>query len=167
MSQTPAEPDAASSELYIPNGFGTENPAYDALDVAFRIVDEAKPPKARKRGALIVCAASELPPGEKRIVTDPESGLSIGVFNVGGELFAVKNVCPHMGAPLCQGSVHGTHRPSDVFEYRPDLTGRILRCPWHGWEFDVVTGKGLYDANSQVATYPVEVNAEGDIVVHM
>lgn len=145
-----------------PNGFGSEN---EALDTAFRIIDEAKPPKARQRGRLVICAASELEPGQKRIVTDPETGASIGVFNINGEFFALKNVCPHYGAPLCQGSVHGTHRPSPVFTYRPDLQGRVLRCPWHGWEFDIVTGKGLYDANSRVATYACEVNDDGDLVV--
>ena len=91
--------------------------------------------------------------------------MSIGVFNISGEFFAIKNICPHQGAPLCQGSVHGTHRPSPVFTYRPDLQGRVLRCPWHGWEFDIVTGKALYDASSRVATYACEVNRDGDLVV--
>lgn len=148
----------------INNGFGVEN---TALDEAFRIVDEARPPKARHRGRLVVCATEELPAGTKRIVADPETGITIGVFNIQGEFFAVKNVCPHQGAPLCQGSIHGTHRPCEVFEFRPDLQGRVLRCPWHGWEFDIVTGKGLYDARSRVATYPVEVTADGDIVISL
>jgi nitrite reductase (NADH) small subunit len=146
----------------IPNGFGSEN---EALDTAFRIVDEAMPPKARQRGRLVVCAASELVPGEKRIVTDLETGIRIGVFNIGGEFYAIKNVCPHQGAPLCEGSVHATHRPSPVFTFRPDLEGRVLRCPWHGWEFDIVTGKALYDATSRVATYVCEIDSGGDIVV--
>jgi nitrite reductase (NADH) small subunit len=152
----------AGSDDGIHNGYGVEN---DALDVAFRVVDEAKPPKARNRGRLTVCATDELPPGAKRIVTDPETGVSVGVFNIQGEYFALKNVCPHLGAPLCQGSLHATHRPGAVFEFRPDLQGRVLRCPWHGWEFDIVTGKALYDARSRVATYPVEVTPEGEIVV--
>ncbi|MDX1935217.1 MAG: Rieske (2Fe-2S) protein [Capsulimonadales bacterium] len=145
-------------------GYGTEN---TALDRAFRIVDEARPPKARQRGRLIVCAAAELPPGERRIVSDPGTGRSYGVFNLEGTYFALANVCPHQGAPLCQGSVHATHRPGEVFEFRPDLTGRILRCPWHGWEFDIVTGKGLYDAESRVAAYPCSVDENGDVVVDL
>lgn len=157
-------PTAEPHGFSVPNDFGSEN---TALDVAFRIVDEARPPKARHRGTIMVCRAEELSPGEKRIVADPETGLSLGVFNIGGEFFAIKNVCPHMGAPLCQGRVHATHRPGEVFEFRPDLAGRVLRCPWHGWEFDIVTGKGLYDASSRVATYPCEVTPEGEIVVHL
>ncbi|GAB4461983.1 MAG: hypothetical protein OHK0029_28130 [Armatimonadaceae bacterium] len=143
-------------------GYGSENAA---LDHAFRVIDTAQPPKARGKRTLTICAAAELPPGEKRIVTDPETGRSVGVFNIQGEYFAIKNVCPHLGAPLCQGSVHATHRPGDLFELRPDLHGRILRCPWHGWEFDIVTGKGLYDATSRVATYACHVDENGDVIV--
>jgi nitrite reductase (NADH) small subunit len=145
-----------------PNGFGSEN---ESLDTAFQIVDEAIPPKAHLRGRLVVCAASEIGVGERRIVVDTETKVNIGVFNINGEFFAIRNICPHQGAPLCEGSVHATHRPSPVFTYRPDLAGRVLRCPWHGWEFDIVTGKGLYDATSRVATYPCEINEDGDVVV--
>ncbi len=92
-------------------------------------------------------------------------GISPGVFNIEGEFYALKNVCPHLGAPLCLGKLHATHRPGEVFEFKPDLAGRILRCPWHGWEFDVITGKALYDRNSRVATYACEVDEDGDVVV--
>jgi 3-phenylpropionate/trans-cinnamate dioxygenase ferredoxin subunit len=78
---------------------------------------------------------------------------------------AAANVCPHLGAPLCPGELHGTHRPSDVFEFTPDFTGGILRCPWHGREFGVIPGKGLYDRNSRVGTYLCEVDGNGDVVV--
>ncbi|MES2465564.1 MAG: Rieske (2Fe-2S) protein [Armatimonadota bacterium] len=145
-------------------GYGSEHPA---LDTAFRIIDEAKPPKARHNNRLVVCAASDLAPGQKWVVEDPESGISIGVFNVNGEYFALKNVCPHLGAPLCLGSIHATHRPSPVFEFRADLQGRVLRCPWHGWEFDIVTGKALYDAKSRVASYACSVDENGDVVVSL
>ncbi len=157
-------PNSETGESLVPNTFGSENAA---LDCAFRIVDEAHLPKAQGRGRITVCAAEEIAPGQKRIVDDPKTGISIGVFNIDGEFFAVKNVCPHLGAPLCQGTVHGTLRPSPVFEFRPDLQGRVLRCPWHGWEFDIVTGKALYDATSRVRSYPCEVNSDGDVVVHL
>ena len=144
----------------VPNGFGTEN---KAVDHAFKIVAEAQPPKARNGRRLTVCAAADLPPGGRKIVE--EGSVSIGVFNLGGKFYAIKNVCPHYGAPLCQGSLHGTHKPSDVHQYDPAYEGQIIRCPWHGWEFDIVTGKGLYDRNSRVANYVVEVDEQGDVVV--
>ena len=149
-----------SDDIKIDARYGSEN---RAIDDAFRVVEAAHPPKARDGRRLVVCGTGEIPPGGKRIVE--ATGVSIGVFNVGGTFFAVKNVCPHQGAQLCQGTVHATHRPSDVHEFDPALAGRILRCPWHGWEFDIITGKGLHDATSGVATYPVEVDANGDVVV--
>jgi nitrite reductase (NADH) small subunit len=145
----------------LPQAYGDE--AGKTLEHAFKIVAEAQPPKARSKGRLTVCAASELPPGQRKIVTDGDA--SIGVFNLNGKFYALKNVCPHYGAPLCQGSIHGTHKPSDVHQFDPGYQGQILRCPWHGWEFDIVTGKGLYDRNSRVATYVVEVDEKGDVVV--
>ena len=141
------------------NGFGPESP----LDYAFNVVDQAAPPVAKRGTKLVVGPASEIPVGGKKIIEG--DGLSIGVFNIGGEFHAIKNVCPHAGAPLCQGHIQTTHRPSDVGEFEPGLEGRILRCPWHGWEFDIVTGKGLYDRRSRVATYATEVDEAGELCV--
>ena len=149
-------------ELKIDSSYGPEN---KAIDFAFKIVERAQPPKARSGRRLTVCAASEIPIGGRRIVEDSAAGVAIGVFNIAGRLFAVKNVCPHQGAPLCQGTIHATHRPSDVHTFDPALADRILRCPWHGWEFDIITGKGLYDRDSRVATYPVEIDEKGDVIV--
>jgi nitrite reductase (NADH) small subunit len=142
------------------NGFGPEN---SCIEHAFKIADAAEPPTAKRGRQLVVCKADEILPGERRIVEDEK--ISIGVYNIKGQFYAIKNVCPHAGAPLCQGHIQTTHRPGEVGEFEPTLEGRVLRCPWHGWEFDIITGKGLYDRNSRVATYPVEVSAEGYIVV--
>jgi nitrite reductase (NADH) small subunit len=161
MSKTTA---AESFGFTVASDYG-DRPSEAAIEVAFRIAHEAKPPKARQRGRITVCPAAELEPGKRQIIEDPESGVSIGVFNIEGQFFAVKNVCPHLGSPLCQGSIHATHAPSDVFSFQPDLKGRVLRCPWHGWEFDIVTGKALYDRNSRVANYVCEVDESGDVVV--
>ena len=127
------------------------------IDAAFEQVQTPREPVARSGRRITVCPAAELLPGDKRIVDVPD-GPSIGVFNLNGSYHAIKNVCPHNGAPLCLGTVHATHAPSEVLgEFAPCLDGRVLRCPWHGWEFDIVSGKGLYDRNSRVATYVVEV----------
>ncbi len=143
------------------NGFGPEASA----EFAFRVVDEAQPVRAGRRNGRRVAAgpASELAPGRKLIVAG--EGYSVGVFNVDGQFYALKNLCPHDGAPLCQGHIQTTHRPSEVGQFVPDLAGRILRCPWHGWEFDVVTGKGLYDREGRVATYAVEVDEDGELII--
>jgi nitrite reductase (NADH) small subunit len=83
---------------------------------------------------------------------------SIGIFNIDGELFAVRNHCPHRGAPICLGSLGGTMTPSPPDEYIFEGSGRILRCPWHGWEFDIATGAAAYGiSRKRLVTYAVEV----------
>ncbi len=158
MNDKPPSCDTCTGGMNI--GYGSENAP---LDHAFRAVAEARPPRARTGKRLTVCAASEIPIGGRRIVQD--GALSIGVFNIAGQFFAIKNVCPHYGAELCRGSIHATHAPSEVHEFNPVLHDRVIRCPWHGWEFDIVSGKGLYDHNSRVATYVVEIDDQGDVVI--
>ncbi len=102
-----------------------------------------------------VAQASELPPGGRKIVE--VGGRSIGVFNVNGTFVAVLNVCPHELAPVCMGAVRGTTLPSMPGEYRWGREGEILACPWHGWEFDLLTGRALVDPRKRLRLYPVTV----------
>jgi nitrite reductase (NADH) small subunit len=112
-----------------------------------------------------VCPIGELPPGSRRIVEI--DGRSIGVFNVGGSLYAIRNLCPHKGAPLCQGTIGGTMLPSDPHTYVYGLDDRLLRCPWHGWEFDLETGRPpLIPAQVKVRTFRVSVQA-GHVVIEL
>ena len=103
----------------------------------------------------VVAAVDEIPPGERKIVD--VAGRSIGVFNVGGEFFAVLNRCPHQGGPLCLGNTHGFLRSAGVGEYHYTRAGEVLRCPWHGWEYDITTGRSLFDHEVKVVSYPVSV----------
>lgn len=106
----------------------------------------------------IVSRVSELPPGERKIVE--AEGRSIGVFNVHGTYYALRNVCPHQGAPLCLGSVQGTAAVSSPGEYVWGREGEILRCPWHGWEFDLTTGSSIFNPHkTRVRRYEVTVAA--------
>lgn len=107
-----------------------------------------------------VGAVAELPPGARKIVE--VEGRSIGVFNVNGRFVAVLNVCPHELAPVCRGRVGGTTLPSPPGEYCWGREGEILACPWHGWEFDLLTGNALADPKKRLRLYPVSV--EGDTV---
>ena len=111
-----------------------------------------------------VCPAEELPPGARRTVD--VDGRSIGVFNVDGTLYAIRNTCPHHGAELCLGQLTGTMLPAAPHEYRYGLEGRVLRCPWHGWEFDLATGEKVFDPTSRarVKTYPASIEA-GKVVI--
>ena len=104
----------------------------------------------------VVCQVGELPPGSRRIVSI--AGRSVGVFNVGGEYYALRNTCPHQGAALCTGSLLGTVRSPVPGEYRYDAGRRLLQCPWHGWEFDLSTGQSWFDpARTRVRPYDVGV----------
>src|SRR4028118_1379162 len=111
-------------------------------------------PKARHTVATL----QELPVGSRKIVTIPAFGkeIEIGVFDVGGRIVAYRNVCPHAGAPVCQGKICGTTAPSDVGEYILAREGEILRCPWHGWEFDLLNGQHLVDEKMKLRAYEVE-----------
>jgi nitrite reductase/ring-hydroxylating ferredoxin subunit len=107
----------------------------------------------------IVGRASEYPPGSRRIVE--LGGRSVGVFNVDGKFYALRNVCPHRGAELCKGYVSHAVSSSTPGAYEWDGSTPILRCPWHGWEFDMRTGESWLDpARVKVRGYPVHVESE-------
>jgi nitrite reductase/ring-hydroxylating ferredoxin subunit len=104
----------------------------------------------------VVGLAGEMAPGERRIVE--VAGRSIGIFNVRGEFFALRNRCPHQGGPLCTGRLSGLLEGGMPGEYRYTRPGEILRCPWHGWEFDVRTGQSWFDpVRTRVRSYDVTV----------
>lgn len=63
------------------------------------------------------------------------------VANVNGNLFAINSVCLHHGGPLGEG----------------DLQGSLVSCPWHGWQYDVTTGKLTQQPDTGVECYPVEL----------
>jgi 3-phenylpropionate/trans-cinnamate dioxygenase ferredoxin subunit len=104
----------------------------------------------------VVAAAGEIPPGGRKLLT--VAGREIGIFNHGGEFFALLNRCPHQGGELCRGRLMGlvTSREPGRFDFtRP---GEILKCPWHGWEFDLRTGQSWCDPDDTKAkSYPVTV----------
>jgi NAD(P)H-dependent nitrite reductase small subunit len=67
-------------------------------------------------------------------------GQAVALYKVEGKVYAIDGVCPHAGGALAEGS----------------LNGCIAMCPWHGWEFNVKTGKSDFNAEIAVKTYPVK-----------
>jgi 3-phenylpropionate/trans-cinnamate dioxygenase ferredoxin subunit len=111
----------------------------------------------------VVATVSEIPPGQRKLVT--VRGRSIAVFNLDGEFFGLFNRCPHQGGPMCEGILTGLIESDDPGHYQYSRAGEILRCPWHGWEFDVRTGQSFCDPSKiSVRSYPMEV-APGTRVV--
>ena len=104
----------------------------------------------------VIGTVEEIPPGEHKILE--VAGRSIGVYNVGGEFYAIRNTCPHQGGPLCEGRVTGFVTASVPGDYTYTREGEIVRCPWHGWEFDIKTGQSWFDpVQTRVRAYPVTV----------
>jgi nitrite reductase (NADH) small subunit len=87
-------------------------------------------------------AKAEVPAGTIREIQ--VGGKVIALANVGGQFHAIDNVCLHRGGPLSDGP----------------LEGSVVTCPWHGWQYDVTTGKVGQNPTVGVASYPVEVRGE-------
>lgn len=105
---------------------------------------------------FVVGTVAEIPDGGRKIVE--VAGRSIGIFNLGGDFFALRNRCPHQGGPLCEGRRWSAIEASVPGEVRTSRAGEILTCAWHGWEFDIRTGHSWCDpARLRVRSYDVHV----------
>lgn len=110
-----------------------------------------------------ICAVSELPLGGRVIATVEEAGpassgpISVGVFNVGGEIVAYRNECPHAGAPVCVGTLGDAVISSGIGERHLEHEGCILKCPWHAWEFKLPEGITLTQPIFRLRRFPVVV----------
>ena len=105
---------------------------------------------------------------QERIVLDID-GKEVGIYFLNGEVRAWANVCPHAGGPVCQGKI----MPRTVQMVRDDRrsgglgfsdTQRNIVCPWHGYEFDILTGRHPSDESVGLRAIPVQV-VDGDVVV--
>jgi 3-phenylpropionate/trans-cinnamate dioxygenase ferredoxin subunit len=108
----------------------------------------------------VVAKVGEIGPGTRLIVT--VAGRSIGVFNVGGKLYALRNRCPHQGGPLCEGGpVQSRLESAGPGNYLLRTETKLVACPWHGWEYDLATGQSWWSpTRSRVRAYPVSVLAD-------
>lgn len=86
-----------------------------------------------------VARADEIPPGTgKQLLLGDRV---IALFNVDGTFYAMDGVCLHRGGPVGEG----------------DLEETIVTCPWHGFQYDVTTGRNVMDPDIGLEPYPVEV----------
>ena len=92
-----------------------------------------------------VAKKSEIPPGTGKVIE--VGGRTIAVFNCEGAFYAIDNTCKHRGRPLGEGSLSGT----------------MVTCPWHGWEYDVTSGACTMDSSITVQKFDVKV--EGDDIL--
>lgn len=89
-----------------------------------------------------VAKIGDVPEGEGRAVE--VGGTSVALFKVDGNFHAIDNTCIHRGGPLGDGACIGT----------------TVTCPWHGWQYDVVTGACHNSPGESVPTYEVRVEGE-------
>ena len=71
-------------------------------------------------------------------------GLTVAIANVGTRFYAISNTCLHRGGPLGQGILQGV----------------AVTCPWHGWQYDVTTGKLTMNPAAGVKTFVIEVRGD-------
>jgi nitrite reductase (NADH) small subunit len=107
--------------------------------------------------------ASAFPnPGRRVIEVD---GVEVGVFCHNGKFTAYENVCPHMGGPVCQGKIIARVEER-IAEDKTSLGLAFSRehtnvaCPWHGYEFDISTGR--HQGNPRLRLRPVKIEIVDD-----
>jgi len=109
---------------------------------------------------------AELPDGDYKVFA--VDAFEVGVFRVGDKVIAYKNDCPHAGGPVCQGKIF--HQIDETLT--PDKKSAGLRhskrrnivCPWHGYEFDIETGRHPGDPTVRLTPVKVAVR-DGEIFV--
>ncbi len=89
---------------------------------------------------------SELPLGSSKEVE--HGGRIYALFNVDGKITAIDGLCPHQGGPLADGPLDGT----------------LVTCPWHGWQFDVCSGKTPLGSKLKQEVFEVKIEGQ-DILV--
>jgi nitrite reductase (NADH) small subunit len=94
-----------------------------------------------------ICGVSDLP-GEGEVREFEAAGQTYCLARVNGRISALDNVCLHQGGPLGQGVIEA---------------GKVV-CPWHGWQFDALTGICVHAPKHGVAVYEVAIES-GDVLL--
>ncbi len=110
----------------------------------------------------IACDLADVPVGSR--VVKQLGRVSVGIFNIQGQILAIRNLCPHAGAPVCEGPICGAVVSDGSYERHLAYDGQILKCPWHGWEFKLPEGVTLTEPHERLRMYPVRVE-NGKVIV--
>lgn len=109
-----------------------------------------------------VGSATDIDIGESLLVD--VNGIEIAVYHTEKGFFAMSNYCVHQGGPLCEGPVTGTVRQDRDGELTYDTSQEVVKCPWHGWEFDLESGEHVSRPQYSQPTYDVETR-DGELYV--
>jgi nitrite reductase/ring-hydroxylating ferredoxin subunit len=99
------------------------------------------PRKPKRQNKLLKIAKVEALPKGRGATVQLKDGTELALFNVEGQFYAIENFCPHKGAPLADARLHG----------------KLVECEWHGWLFDVSSGKCLTKKECSIETYEVKI----------
>jgi nitrite reductase/ring-hydroxylating ferredoxin subunit len=98
----------------------------------------------RSSSLQYLCLKSEIPKHSSRVFSISENDdmkQDVAIFNIGGNFYAIFNICAHQGGPLSEG----------IFE------GNVVTCPWHGWKYDVRNGRSPHSGGDSVKSYKIRV----------
>ena len=98
--------------------------------------------------AVTLIDVSSVPPGSGAEVV--ANGKIFAVYNVEGTIYVIDGICPHAGGPLGKGM----------------LRGNIVTCPWHGWSYEIRTGRLVQDPKVGVSRHDVRI-VDGDVQVRL
>ena len=125
-------------------------------------------------GATAVGRVEEFPEGHFRVRT--VGTREVGIAQWHGQFYAIRNICPHQGAPICLGQLGPkiAAGPGPVGALEVDTSVPVVACGWHGWEFDLRDGSPIWSESGQrnrrrsyrVRTYPVTVE-EGVVSISL
>ena len=117
---------------------------------------------------IVIACSQDLPDGGRLVVE--VAGTEIGVFRIRGALRAYANYCPHVGGPVCQGLMIrriveriDERRRSMGDDFSDDMN---IVCPWHGYEFDLSTGRHPGAPTTRLLSYHVWEEG-GEILVEL
>ena len=117
---------------------------------------------------VVVGGSSDIAEGGRMVVS--VDGNEIGIFRVGGKLYAWSNYCAHFGGPVCQGLL--INRVGELIDVNKRscgdyFTGELhIVCPWHGYEYNVMTGEHPGDSRIRLRGYRV-LERGGEILVDL
>ena len=97
-------------------------------------------------GFVKVCSKSEIKSGSGKVVE--VNGNEVAVLNDNGKFFAIENNCAHMQCHLGEGSCENEK----------------VTCPWHGWSYDLKTGKNTFNENVKLKIYEVKIQGN-DVLI--
>ena len=97
----------------------------------------------------LIARSEEILPGQSRLVS--VDGKEVALFNVEGRLYAIGNRCPHRSGPLVRGRIEKVL----CQEGQPGGETLAVRCPIHGWLFELATGRCLTRSSASTPSYPV------------